>query len=206
MSQSSELFLVMAEMSDAMSRVDIRLGRRMFGKPWDSGNYWLGSYVYIERGFDAVSYVVIERDSGAYIGHGDSKGEAIGRARNLLAMLQGGVIELIRTVAANRDAEIARFEAEKAAWRRDVELDTTHKKIPRRRLEIFNKSEGKCHYCSMPLDLHGKWHIEHMMPKALLGSDHTSNLVAACVPCNMKKKDKTAEEFIAARAKQEATS
>lgn len=73
----------------------------------------------------------------------------------------------------------------------------TGKKVPRRRLAIFNASEGKCHYCSTPLDLHGKWHIEHKMPKALMGGNERSNLVASCAPCNWQKRDKTDLEFIA---------
>lgn len=76
----------------------------------------------------------------------------------------------------------------------------TDKKVPRRRLAIFNASEGKCHYCSTPLDLHGKWHIEHKMPKALMGGDEPSNLVASCAPCNFQKRDKTDLEFIAMQA------
>lgn len=205
MSEVAEFISVMVNMSDAMSRVGIKYGCRMLGKTWEAGNYWLGSYCYLESGLHAVSYVVIERDSGAYLGHGGTKAAAIGRARRSLALLQSSVAELIRAVSENRDAEIAQFESELDAARRGVDLDAPIKRIPKRRLAIFNKSEGKCHYCSTPLDLRGKWHIEHMMPKALLGSDDPSNLVASCVTCNMKKKDKTAEEFIAERAAKDQT-
>mgnify|MGYP002131024543 CR=1 FL=1 len=37
----------------------------------------------------------------------------------------------------------------------------------------------------------------HKMPRALLGGNERSNLVASCVSCNMQKKDKTDAEFIA---------
>lgn len=70
-------------------------------------------------------------------------------------------------------------------------------KPPKRRRIIFEKSNGRCHYCSTQLTLNGKWHIEHRMPRALMGGNEPSNLVASCVPCNLKKRDMTDEEFIA---------
>lgn len=38
--------------------------------------------------------------------------------------------------------------------------------------------------------------IEHQMPRALMGPDELVNLVAACVPCNLSKGDRTALEFL----------
>jgi 5-methylcytosine-specific restriction endonuclease McrA len=68
-------------------------------------------------------------------------------------------------------------------------------RVPRRRQRIFDASQGKCHYCGTALTLDGKWHIEHKMPKALMGTDEPTNLVASCVPCNTKKRDRTDIEF-----------
>lgn len=65
---------------------------------------------------------------------------------------------------------------------------------------MFQKSGGRCHYCQTPLTLSGRWHVEHMMPGALLGTDDPINLVAACVPCNLAKSDRTAIEYMASRA------
>jgi 5-methylcytosine-specific restriction endonuclease McrA len=76
------------------------------------------------------------------------------------------------------------------------------KSISRRRQRIFDESGGRCHYCSTPLTLDGKWHIEHKMPRALGGDDEPGNLVAACVPCNFKKRDTTDLEFKAKLAKE----
>jgi 5-methylcytosine-specific restriction endonuclease McrA len=73
------------------------------------------------------------------------------------------------------------------------------KAVPRRRREVFEKSGGKCFYCGTALRLDGKWHIEHQMPRALMGPDELLNLVAACVPCNLSKGDSTALEFLATR-------
>jgi hypothetical protein len=69
--------------------------------------------------------------------------------------------------------------------------------VSRRRRTIFEASKGRCHYCGTGLDLTGKWHIEHQLPRALGGGDDRLNLVAACVPCNLGKSDRTAIEFVA---------
>ncbi|MCB2039169.1 MAG: HNH endonuclease, partial [Ottowia sp.] len=68
--------------------------------------------------------------------------------------------------------------------------------VSRRRRSIFEQSQGRCHYCGAALDLTGKWHIEHQLPRALGGTDEGLNLVAACVPCNLSKSDRTAIEFV----------
>ena len=67
------------------------------------------------------------------------------------------------------------------------------------RSQVWHRSEGKCHYCKCTLDPF-KFHVDHMLPVARGGTRDQSNLVAACKPCNMAKKTKTAEEFIASRA------
>lgn len=74
------------------------------------------------------------------------------------------------------------------------------KKIPRRRRNIFDASSGKCHYCNVALEIAGKWHVDHKMPKALMGGDEPENLVASCIKCNLAKRDRTDKEFIAERA------
>jgi 5-methylcytosine-specific restriction endonuclease McrA len=68
--------------------------------------------------------------------------------------------------------------------------------VPRRRAEIFERSQGKCHYCGEVLTLDGKWHVEHQFPRALGGGNGSLNLVAACVRCNLAKSDRTAIEFM----------
>ena len=68
--------------------------------------------------------------------------------------------------------------------------------MSRRRREVFARSDGRCHYCAAVLRLDGKWHVEHQMPRALGGGDELPNLVAACAPCNLSKRDRTALEFM----------
>jgi 5-methylcytosine-specific restriction endonuclease McrA len=93
---------------------------------------------------------------------------------------------------------LAEEEASAAIRRAKAEAKATRKgKIGRRRRAIFEQANGKCHYCQTPIELGGDWHVDHRMPKALGGSDEEVNLVAACVPCNLAKKDKTDVEFFA---------
>lgn len=161
--------------------------------------------------------LIVSLEMGAPIAAGYSKADAISSAREFLTRLGEDypifikkVLEQIpRVEHAKRFAERQRGEF-KARLTENVSAnkqmdEEIPRPIPKRRLEIFNKSHGECHYCHAPLDLRGRWHIEHMMPRALLGSNKRSNLVASCVTCNMKKKDKTAEEFIAERAAEAQT-
>lgn len=52
-----------------------------------------------------------------------------------------------------------------------------------------------CFYCKKPLQ-RGKIHVDHMTPKRWGGSHNIDNLCLACVRCNLRKGDKTAQEFI----------
>lgn len=130
--------------------------------------------------------VVVHLASNCSIACATSKSEAMEYARANVTHPQ--LPDLLSAYRSIRDRETARIAKLRG-----------HGSIPKRRREIFDKSQGKCHYCATPLTLDGKWHIEHMQPKALLGPNDKSNLVASCVPCNMKKRDMTAEEFIAQR-------
>ena len=119
-----------------------------------------------------------------------------------LELLCAEVGKRIAKAAADREAA-RQAELAETRVKRSADAAARPKSVPKRRREIFEKSGGKCHYCGVALALDGAWHIEHMQPKALLGSNQKSNLVASCVPCNSKKRDMTAEEFIAKRTREQ---
>lgn len=200
MTINAEIVAVLAEISDATHRVSLSSGLPMMGRIWGDGQYRLRSYCLTERGLFAVYYVVTHQESSATIGLGDTKATALRMARGFLSKDPDSVAELIRIVSKKRDAEITAAMAEIESVRSTQTRPLT-KRVSTRRAAIFNKSGGRCHYCSTELDLHGRWHVEHMMPKALGGGNEPGNLVASCVTCNQQKKDKTAEEFIHSRAK-----
>ncbi len=63
------------------------------------------------------------------------------------------------------------------------------------RRAVYAKTEGHCAYCGILLWPDGKWHVDHMLPKAQGGTEEIGNLVPACPKCNLSKKDRTPEEF-----------
>lgn len=170
-------------------------------------DFFTASVVHPQHG--ATIYGVIDSDSLCPIGIGETKAGALAWARD--AVSKDSFLEYLAELRRLSDARRTCHEIDYGEGANVVHTNPEHleearqsaardvkaRPIPKRRLEIFDKSEGKCHYCATPLTLDGRWHIEHMQPRALLGPNDKSNLVAACVPCNMKKRDRTAEEFIA---------
>lgn len=168
-------------------------GERLLQRPiyggvfGEDGRYAMASMPCVSRGLYATRYMVLEAQAGAVLSVAEDKVEALAGARRILKAatelqdpdgnsppLQG---ELWPVLPAPLPAPAPAY-------------------VSRRRREIFNKSRGRCHYCSTALQLDGAWHVEHMMPRALGGGDAPLNLVAACVPCNLEKSDRTAIEFV----------
>jgi len=80
----------------------------------------------------------------------------------------------------------------KTARRRGAEGTHTEEDIAR----ILKQQDNQCYYCKkeMPLGTHT---IDHYIALNKGGSNWPDNLVAACLPCNSRKGDRSAEEFIA---------
>lgn len=179
----------------------------LIGGPYGTGRFVLASHTYVLGGLDRIHYYVLEERSWLAVGSGDSVREALEKARNFFPLVKPARLALFIEAAVIRRHTEAK-EQEKARKKAHEEwLETASSKpasrvksIPRRRRQIFDASAGKCHYCGEVLALDGKWHIEHKMPKALMGGNEPSNLVASCVSCNHKKRDKTDLEFIAQRS------
>jgi DNA-binding XRE family transcriptional regulator len=51
------------------------------------------------------------------------------------------------------------------------------------RWAIFQAHKGVCYYCGSE----DATHVDHIVPRIHGGTDRVSNLVAACLPCNLKK-------------------
>jgi hypothetical protein len=165
------------------------LQRPIYGGVFGEGEYALASMPCVSRGLYATRYMVVQPRGGVVLSIADDKVEALTLARERLYAANDGHAGI---------GEVCQVQGE--LWPDELTLEPAPAApayVSRRRREIFERSEGKCHYCSTPLDLTGKWHIEHQLPRALGGGDEGLNLVAACVRCNLAKSDRTAIEFIA---------
>jgi hypothetical protein len=66
---------------------------------------------------------------------------------------------------------------------------------PALRGAIHAREHGRCFYCLRRTDRRQRC-LDHVVPRAKLGRNSYRNLVSCCYDCNMKKKDRPAEEFL----------
>ena len=187
--------------------------KRVLGAAFSCGEFYVNrksDYLYPAcQGPIDVTFTIYERTSGMIFAIARSHASAISRCRERMELI--GAERLARMFSDYRDedqaAHLARMDEiaanRKAAAAKQAKKAAIPKKIGRRRRAIFEDSKGKCHYCEAALTLDGDWHIEHKFPRALGGTSEPNNLVAACIPCNMAKRDRTDLEFIAMRAAQQ---
>ncbi|MGI8910832.1 MAG: HNH endonuclease [Rubrobacteraceae bacterium] len=62
---------------------------------------------------------------------------------------------------------------------------------------MYESQGGLCAYCELPLN--GKYHVDHMTPLCLGGTNSWENLAVVCPFCNQSKHTKTVEEFFETR-------
>ncbi len=61
---------------------------------------------------------------------------------------------------------------------------------------VYERDGGKCHYCEEPVALE-KFQADHVVPFSKGGLTILSNLVCACVRCNLAKGNVSYEQFVA---------
>jgi 5-methylcytosine-specific restriction endonuclease McrA len=171
------------------------LHRPVFGGPFGrSGRYALATLPCVAMGLHAVRFLVIEPAAGTVVSIADTKLAALQAARDVLRASE----QLARAEAMERSQAVDQLSLwPPEAFAQPVVRERA-RPVSKRRRDIFAKCGGACHYCTTPLRLEGPWHVEHMLPRSLGGLDEIGNLVAACVPCNLAKSDRTALEFVAA--------
>lgn len=66
---------------------------------------------------------------------------------------------------------------------------------------LFEKQEGKCFYCGDLIysSFDKELHVDHKVPLSRGGVNSIENIALACSKCNLRKYDKTAEEFLVER-------
>jgi hypothetical protein len=59
------------------------------------------------------------------------------------------------------------------------------------RARIEERAGGRCEYCQAPQSVCGyRFHLEHIVPVTLGGSDAEANRALACASCNLAKADR----------------
>lgn len=173
------------------------LHRPIYGGIFGRGRYALATLPTVDRGLHALQYLVIEPGPGVVLSVADDKVMALSAARRLLqATAQLSRVEGLARTASGLQQDLWPAEAFEQPPVRAISA----RPVSRRRVDVFNRCSGRCHYCSTPLTLDGPWHVEHALPRALGGLDEISNLFASCPTCNLAKSDRTALEFVARSA------
>jgi hypothetical protein len=89
---------------------------------------------------------------------------------------------LIRDGAGWRiNEEILAFGRDGTSWC-DAESD-----------KVLERDGARCRYCALRLE-ENEVTFDHVFPRSRGGSDKPDNLVVACMPCNLKKSDRTPAE------------
>jgi hypothetical protein len=73
------------------------------------------------------------------------------------------------------------------------EADFLEKQVLRK--AIHEREGDRCFYCSRRITHHRQC-LDHVVPKASLGSNSYRNLVSCCLDCNSLKADRDAVEFV----------
>jgi hypothetical protein len=168
-------------------QTDRVLSKPLLGGPFGAGRYALASVPTVEHGLHGVQFMVIDPRAGAVLSVSLDKTHALADARRVITA--AGALSAPNDEPAPMQWELFDLPDPKSQ-------PASPAPVPRRRREIFEKSQGRCHYCGTALQVDGEWHVEHQMPRALGGTDAPMNLVAACVRCNLRKSAKTAIEFL----------
>lgn len=76
---------------------------------------------------------------------------------------------------------------------RFVRVRTARAGVPFSRANILRRDDYTCQYCAQPFDAEDLT-FDHVIPASQGGPKCWENIVAACIPCNRKKADRTPEE------------
>lgn len=162
-----------------------------------NGRYLLATTPRVVNGLHSITCMVLDAHAGTVIAMANARSEALAAARRAVRATQ--IAERRAALAAATEAGQAELWPEERPARA-----SRHRRMSRRRRQVFEASGGACWYCRVPLQLDGGWHEEHARPRALGGGDDALNLVAACRQCNLAKSNRTAIEFVSVSSAPEA--
>lgn len=133
----------------------------------------------------------------------DRHNRLAGRATQYRAMIEDGEARNIRE--AVKMLAVARREWRTAETRRYAEVlhrrqvqrsKPAYERALLRKKEIVRvEGDGRCTYCGAP----GARSVDHILPTSRGGDHRRKNLALSCVSCNSEKRDRTPDEWKAAR-------
>jgi 5-methylcytosine-specific restriction endonuclease McrA len=109
--------------------------------------------------------------------------------RRALCLLIAGKAELVHGEGTEFRSERHRFPTPSVVRLRYVVKVPYHRRTSLSRRAVFARDDHRCQYCGGHADS-----IDHVTPRSRGGQHVWENVVAACRPCNVRKRDRTPEE------------
>ncbi len=118
------------------------------------------------------------------------------RAMSICSVRRAVVLVMLQKaeLVERYDGRIVRSPSTQLPWPSIIRLKMyvhfPYRKVMLTRKNILRRDNQRCQYCGGKNALT----VDHVLPKSRGGKDHWENLVAACIPCNNRKGDRTPEE------------
>lgn len=110
--------------------------------------------------------------------------ELIERARVYARANKEKIKAYQRAYAASPEGKAARANAE---HKRRAKKNACESRATKAQVKKILSSAVHCNYCKAPFDLFRRPTLDHVVPLSKGGPHCLSNLVAACLPCNLEK-------------------
>jgi 5-methylcytosine-specific restriction endonuclease McrA len=110
-------------------------------------------------------------------------------ARRALCLVLGDKADVIEADDAIVNSERLSMQAPLVIRLRYVVKVPYHRNTALSRRAVFARDNHRCGYCGGHADS-----IDHVMPRSRGGRNVWENVIAACKPCNLRKRDRTPEE------------
>ncbi len=146
----------------------------------------VGAYIRSEQGNIIDNTTTVKRRLGDLFKY---KCITVTRQRSLANVI---AVQLPSSIPACRKL-IEEEESKPVQFPEDDSLD--YYTDPGRRLQILHRENGRCVYCLVEI-AENSFVIDHLVPMSKGGTNARHNLAASCGPCNQRKADTDAVEFL----------
>lgn len=152
-------------------------------RAWQAANP--ARFAAVQRAYrEAHKDEIRERAAAHYASHKDQYAERGRKWREANPDYRAGVKRDCSPEANQAKMSRRRLRAESGMDATDVTLSVAYRKAIK---------DDPCFYCGLRAST---MHTDHVLPLAKGGTDHWWNLARACSTCNLRKSDKTADQFL----------